>query len=196
MNRTERIAQEAARRLREGKAHGIADAIRGAVGHLRLRDADLPSHALVRQVAQAMQQAEFGAEAYAESVQARDRQLIAVMELLAQALDAYVTVAGRAARGEFDADPRAHLRIVSDRRIGAAAVTLVAAGWDEPEFTTLDTAFGRCDQLHSQRDGLALTLTRIPTALAPHADDAHDMVTGKPTTVATAAHVRSRARIT
>lgn len=196
MNSTERIAQEAARRLREGKAHGIADAIRGAVGHLRLHDADLPSHALVRQVAQAMQQAEIGAEAYAESVQARDRQLVAVMDLLAQALGAHVTVAGRAARGEFDADPRAHLRIVTDRRIGAAAAALVAAGWDEPEFTTLDAAIGRCDQLHSQKDGLALTLTRIPTALAPHADDARDIVTGKPTAVATAAQVRSRARIT
>ncbi len=196
MNQTQRIAHEAARRLREGKAHDIADAIRGAVGHLRLRDADLPSHALVRQVTQAMQQAEFGAEAYAESVQARDRQLIDVMELLAQALDAYVTVAGRAARGEFDADPRAHLRIVTDRRIGAAAAALVAAGWDEPEFTTLETTFGRCDQLHSRKEGLALTLTRIPTALAPHGDDAHDMVTGKPTLVATAAQVRSRAHIT
>ena len=196
MNQTQRIAQEAARRLREGKAHDIADAIRGAVGHLRLRDADLPSHALVRQVTQAMQQAEFGAEAYADSVQARDRQLIDVMEMLAQALDAHVTVAGRAARGEFDADPRAHLRIVTDRRIGAAATALVAAGWDEPEFTTLDTSFGRCDQLHSQKKGLALTLTRIPTALASHADDAHDIVTGKLTAVATAAQVRSRARIT
>ncbi len=196
MNQTQRIAQEAARRLREGKALDIADAIRGAVGHLRLRDADLPSHALVRQVTQVMQQAEIGAEAYAESVQARDRQLISVMELLAQALDAHVTVAGRAARGEFDADPRAHLRIVTDRRIGAAAAALVAAGWDEPEFTTLETTFGRCDQLHSQKEGLALTITRIPTALASHADDAHDMVTGKPTVVATAAQVRSRARIT
>lgn len=196
MNQTQRIAQEAARRLRDGKARDIADAIRGAVGHLRLRDADLPSHALVRQVTQAMQQAEFGAEAYAESVHARDRQLVSVMELLAQSLDAHVTVAGRAARGEFDADPRAHLRIVTDRRIGAVATALVAAGWDEPEFTTLDTTFGRCDQLHSQKEGLALTLTRIPTALASHADDAHDIVTGKPTAVTTAAQVRSRARIT
>jgi len=196
VNQTQRIAQEAARRLREGKAHDIADAIRGAVGHLRLRDADLPSHALVRQVTQAMQQAEFGAEAYAESVQVRDRQLIDVMELLAQALGAHVTVAGRAARGEFDADPRAHLRIVTDRRIGAVATALVAAGWDEPEFTTLDTSFGRCDQLHSQKEGFALTLTRIPTALASHADDPHDIVTGKHTTVATAAQVRSRAHIT
>lgn len=118
MNQTQRIAHEAARRLREGKAHDIADAIRGAVGHLRLRDADLPSHALVRQVTQAMQQAEFGAEAYAESVQARDRQLIDVMELLAQALDAYVTVAGRAARGEFDADPA---RTFASSRTGASA---------------------------------------------------------------------------
>jgi hypothetical protein len=107
-----------------------------------------------------------------------------------------VTVAGRAARGEFDADPRAHLRIVTDRRIGTAAAALVAAGWDEPEFTTLETTFGRCDQLHSQKDGLALTLTRIPTALASHADDSHDIVTGKPTVVATVAQVRSRARIT
>ena len=196
MNRTQQIAQEAALRLREGKAHDIADAIRGAVGHLRLRDAELPSHALVRQVTQAMQQAEIGTQAYAESLQARDRQLVDVMELLAQALDAHVTVAGRAARGEFDADPRAHLRIVTDRRIGAAAAALVAAGWDEPEFTTLDSTFGRCDQLHSQKEGLALTLTRIPTALSPHADDAHDIVTGKPTVVATAAQVRSRARIT
>lgn len=196
MNRTQQIAQEAARRLREGKAHDIADAIRGAVGHLRLRDAELPSHALVRQVTQAMQQAEIGTQAYAESLQARDRQLVDVMELLAQALDAHVTVAGRAARGEFDADPRAHLRIVTDRRIGAAAAALVAAGWAEPEFTTLDSTFGRCDQLHSQKEGLALTLTRIPTALSPHADDAHDIVTGKPTVVATAAQVRSRARIT
>lgn len=196
MNGTQRIAQEAARRLREGKAHDIADAIRGAVGHLRLHDADLPSHSLVRQVAQAMQQAEIGAEAYAESVQARDRQLVAVMDLLERALGAHATVAGRAARGEFDADPRAHVRIVTDRRIGAAAAALVAAGWDEPEFTTLDASIGRCDQLHSRKDGLALTLTRIPTALASHADELRDLVTGKPTAIATAAQVRSRARIT
>ena len=196
MNRTQRIAQEAARRLREGKAADIADAIRGAVGHLRLHDADLPSHSLVRQISQAMQQAEVGAEAYAESVHARDRQLVAAMDLLAQALGAHVTVAGRAARGEFDADPRAHLRVVTDRRIGAAAAALVAAGWEEPEFTTLEATFGRCDQLHSRKDGLGLTLTRIPMALAPHADDARDIVTGRPTAVATAAQVRSRAAIT
>ncbi|MBU3729883.1 MAG: hypothetical protein FGM37_11655 [Phycisphaerales bacterium] len=141
-------------------------------------------------------QSEMGADAYAESVRARDLQLADVMELLAHALAAPVTVAGRAARGEFDADPRAHLRIVTDRRIGAVAAVLVGAGWEEPEFTTLNAAFGRCDQLHSQKGGLALTLTRIPSALAEHASDAHDMVTGKPTTVATAAQVRSRAEIT
>jgi hypothetical protein len=196
VNPTQRIAQDAAQRLREGRATDIADAIRGAVGHLRLHDANLPSHALVRQITQAIMQSEMGSDAYAESVRARDVQLVAVMELLASALGAHVTVAGRAARGEFDADPRAHLRVVSDQRIGAAAAALVGAGWDEPEFTTLNTTFGRCDQLHSRKAGLALTLTRIPSALAHHADDAHDMVTGKPTMVATAAQVRSRAEIT
>jgi hypothetical protein len=196
VNPTQCIAQEAAQRLRQGKATDIADAIRGAVGHLRLHDADLPSHALVRQVAQAIEQSELGAEAYEEMLRDRDRQLAEVMGLLADALGAFVTVAGRAARGEFDADPRAHLRIATDRRIGAAAAVLVGAGWDEPGFTTLNATFGRCDQLHSQRNGLALTLTRIPTALAKHASDAHDLVTGKPTTVATTAQVRSRAGIT
>jgi hypothetical protein len=196
VNPTQRIAQEAAQRLRQGKATDIADAIRGAVGHLRLHDADLPSHALVRQITQALDQSQLGAEGYAESMRARDAQLVAVMELLASALDAHVTVAGRAARGEFDADPRAHLRMVTDHRIGVAAAALVGAGWDEPEFTTLNTTFGRCDQLHSRKDGLGLTLTRIPSALAHHADDARDMVTGKPTMVATAAQVRSRAEIT
>ncbi len=196
MNPTQRIAQDAAQRLREGRATDIADAIRGAVGHLRLHDADLPSHALVRQITQALDQSQLGAEGYADSMRARDAQLVAVMELLASALGAHVTVAGRAARGEFDADPRAHLRVVTDHRIGVAAAALVGAGWDEPEFTTLNTTFGRCDQLHSRKAGLALTLTRIPSALAHHADDAHDMVTGKPTTVATAAQVRSRAEIT
>jgi hypothetical protein len=196
VNPTQRIAQDAAQRLREGRATDIADAIRGAVGHLRLHDADLPSHALVRQITQAMEQSQLGAEGYADSMRTRDRQLADAMELLASALGAHVTVAGRAARGEFDADPRAHLRVVTDQRIGAAAAALVAEGWAEPEFTTLDTSFGRCDQLHSRKDGLGLTLTRIPSALAHHADDAHDMVTGRPTAVATAAQVRSRAGIT
>lgn len=196
MNPTERIAQEAAQRLRGGKAHDIADAIRGAVGHLRLHDAQLPSHALVRQIAQAMELSETGSRAYADAMRARDAQLVAVMELLERALGAQVTVAGRAARGEFDADPRAHLRVVTDRRIGDAAAAVVSAGWDEPKFTTLEAAFGRCDQLHTRQDGLGLTLTRIPTALARHAGDPHDMVTGKPATVATAAQVRSRAGLT
>ena len=196
MNPTERIAQEAAQRLRDGKARDIADAIRGAVGHLRLHDAHLPSHALVRQITQAMHLSEVGSQAYADSMRAHDAQLAAVMELLATCLGAHVIVAGRAARGQFDADPRAHLRIVTDRRIGDAAAAVVAAGWDEPEFATLDATFGRCDQLHTRKDGLGLTLTRIPKALAGHADDPHDLVTGKPTAVATAAQVRSRAALT
>jgi hypothetical protein len=196
VNPTQRIAQEAARRLRDGIAHDVADAIRGAVGHLRLHYADLPSHGLVRQITRAIEQSEVGAEAYAESVQARERQVVSVMDLLSQALDAQVTVAGRAARGEFDADPHAHLRVVTDRRIGAAAAALVAAGWDEPSFATLEATFGRCDQLRSQKEGLALTLTRIPTALAAHADDPHDLVTGRATAVATAAQLRSRAGLT
>lgn len=192
MSDTERIAREAALRIVQGRAGDVADAIRGAVGHLRLRQADVPSHALVRSIVQAMAQQSLGAEGYAAATAAMTARTIDAAELLATALGADVIVAGRAARGEFDADPHVHLRIVTDRRIGAIAATLVGAGWEEPEFATLETDIGRCDQLLTRREGLMLTVTRLPASHARRAAEPTDLVTGRPAAIATPAQLRAR----
>lgn len=182
-SQTDQIAREAARLISTKRVEGVEPAIRAAIDALDAHDAPPPSHARVRQHAQAMSMQLLGDAEYV----ANRRNIWIIAEELMSSLefampDAASMLAGRAAAGHFDADPHLHLRLHTDAPIGEIARHIVEHEYEEPRFVTAETRLGRMDQLQFTEQGIPITITRCPTAVG-HQDRASastDLFTGRP----------------
>lgn len=86
-------------------------------------------------------------------------------------------VYGRAARAELDLDPVAHVRVTSPLAPGRIAAFLEAAGHDGVDCGSIETRYGRMDELRFDGARIAFRIVRVPPRMAVDADS--DLVTGR-----------------
>lgn len=188
------IAREAARLLALGKARDMNEALRLAGETSGDDRAPRPSRLQVRRHAQAMSMQAMGEAEYRQ--QRRDWLALAeeIMATIEQAFpDSATLLVGRAAAeggGHFDADPAVHIRVHTDASITDLAQALVQFGYDEPEFTTLETRGGRLSQLQWLDSGLRIVVTLCPQRRV--FESRTDLVTDKPTPALTRAQLAER----
>jgi hypothetical protein len=167
-SKRDEVARDAARLLRDGRATDVKSAIRSALRGAE--GADEVSVARVREHARGLALEAMGSSGYSEHVAAILSRAEETMTLLAAQLagrsgEAPVALIGRAARGLIDADPCCRIRVETDRSIGDIAAVLVEAGLPEPEFSTVETRFGRLGRLTFDDDGLETKVVRLPPGM-------------------------------
>lgn len=185
----DRIALYAAILMESGKAAEISDAIRSAAEALGIVNGQMPSYAAVRKHAQAWSMQSMGEANYLQS----RRQILCVAEELLTVLEqaGYESLLiGRAAAGHLDADVRLHIRSYTDATVGDMAQHLVDFGYEEPQFDTINTTYGRLNRLLFFEQGYPVFVIRCPRAL--HIPRSIDVFNGKPKTCATAEDLRRR----
>ena len=177
--RTDQIAREAARLIEIGRTDDIDSAIRIAVDILGLRGAPHPGPGRVRKHAQAMAMQALGEQAYSETrlnVWRTAEQVMSVFEHVMP--DATTMLVGRAAQGFFDAGVTIHVRLYTRQHIGELARILVEYGYDEPEFETSETQYGRLSQLRLKEGEFEIAITRCLPEMKVQSKT--DLFTGKP----------------
>jgi len=190
-SRTDEIAREAARLIESNRAGSVREAIRSAASALGYRDVDLPGHGRVRKHVQGLAMQALGSEGYARSVGDVWRVAERIMTVLAEAVpDAEPLLAGRAAQGMIDGGVTLHVRVYTEASIGDVAQTLVDFGYEEPDFETAQTLFGRLDRLRLADEGIDVVVTRCPPNVVARSDD--DLFSGKPVSTATLEELRGK----
>ncbi len=177
--RRDEVARAAARLLRDGRAEDIAGAIRAALRGQA--GADEVTVARVREHARGLAMEALGATGYRQHVaevleRAEETMTLLATQLATRVGDAPVALVGRAARAQVDADPCCRIRVQSAEPIGIIAEVLVSAGVEEPSFSTVETLWGRLDQLRFDDEGIETRITRLPPAMkvALNADLRHE----------------------
>jgi len=111
--------------------------------------------------------------------------------VLAEAVpDAEPLLAGRAARGMIDGGVTLHVRVYTQASIGDVAQTLVDFGYEEPDFETAASRFGRLDRLRFTDEGIDVIVTRCPPTVVERSS--LDLFSGKPVTTATLVELREK----
>ncbi len=132
-----------------------------------------------------------GSEGYAQSVGDVWRVAERIMTVLAEAVpDAEPLLAGRAVQGMIDGGVTLHVRVYTQASIGDVAQTLVDFGYEEPDFETAETRFGRLDRLSLADEGIDVLVTRCPPNVVGRSGE--DLFSGKPVSTATLAEVRAK----
>jgi len=182
----ETIARRAVRMLAGGRAESVDDAVERAMRELRLPPGTIrPTRARLRAHAQALEESEAGEAGRLLRVEETGDEVLRVLSLVeeflltsdpGQADRPPPRVYGRAARGEFDLDPKVHVRVVTDVAAHRIARWLEESGLGETAVGTMRTRYGALDEI---RFGTALaeySIARIP----PRAriDPALDLVRG------------------
>ena len=176
--RTDEIAREAARLMHTGCADDINDALDLAAKSLGYSSARLPGHGRVRKHAQAMTMQAIGDAAYHQHVRHIWEIAEQIMTVFEHTMpDVQMLLAGRAAQGLIDAGVTIHIRLYTRHSDVELARALIDFGYDAPEFTSIDTRFGRLQQIRLTDDGVEVALTRCMPELAAHAST--DLTTGK-----------------
>jgi hypothetical protein len=157
----DRIARRAAAYLHAREVASAAEAIAKAAREMHVRsEGELPSQALVRKHAQGMAMQELGQAGYEAAVRAHLQRAAEVMYVLEEAFGVEPQLMGRAARGHVDGDPVVHIHVRTKAPVGKIAQALVDAGYEEPEFRTIETESGRANQLRFTDEGTTFLLTR------------------------------------
>ena len=179
--------------MASSRTTSIGEAIRAAASALGYHDVDLPGHGRVRKHAQGLAMQTLGRDGYAQSVSDVWRAAERVMTVLTEAIpDAEPILAGRAAQGLIDGGVTLHIRVYTHASIGEVAQTLVDFGYEEPDFETAVTQFGRLDRLRLADEGIELLLTRCPPDVV--ASSAVDLFTGERVTTVKLADLRANLR--
>lgn len=186
MNRrreVERIAAEAARRFESGRADSIEAAIdsvvAGAAPAQGRRGSARPTANQVRRHLQALAQERLGLEGYRA-------ELAAILSVASEAMEALerriagctTSLAGRAAGGRLDGEVDLHIRASTAATVGELAEVMVAEGFEEPRFETVEARCGRLDRLRFDQDGIEVCVTRCPPGQV--VPGRADLVTGRP----------------
>jgi hypothetical protein len=176
--RTDEIAREAARLIHTGSADDIDEALHLAAASLGYASARLPGHGRVRKHARAMTMQAIGDAAYHQQVRHIWEVAEQIMTVSEHTMpDVETVLSGRAAEGLIDAGVSIHVRLYTRHSDIDLARALVEFGYDQPQFTSIDTRFGRLQQMRLIEDGIDIALTRCMPELAVHAST--DLTTGK-----------------
>lgn len=179
--RTDEIAREAARLIQTGRAEDIDEATRRAAETLGYSRSPLPGAGRVRKHAQAMSMQALGDAAYLEErlkVWQIAEQMMTVFEHTLP--DARSLLVGRAAQGLIDAGVTIHIRLYTRLPITDLAQSLMDFGYEDPQFTTMETRFGRLQQIRVLEEGHEMALTRCVPEMMRDADFSADLTSGKP----------------
>lgn len=175
---TDRIAHEAARLFASGQVDSLPVAIRHAVEALGLHQVPAPSPGRVRQHLQALSMQALGDVGYQKAVEDFLNIAQEIMALLEASFDDMQTfLVGRAVKGFCDGGATLHIRMYTKQPVGLIAARLVEGGYEEPEFRTAETRFGRLDRMRLSDNGFEIVLTRCWPALQKHAGE--DLFTGR-----------------
>ena len=165
-SQTDRVAREAARLYELGKASTVPEAIRRAMEDLHAASHERPSTGRVREHIRGFAMQSMGAAGYATHV----REVLEMVEELMTCLERYdPLLVGRVARGQIDGGATINLRIYTDAGLDELAELLVEHGYQEPTFHTINTSFGRLNQLAIEEAGWPIRITRCRVEMRPHA---------------------------
>lgn len=177
--RTDEIAREAARLIHTGIADDIDDALHLAAQSLGYASARLPGHGRVRKHAQAMTLQAIGDAAYRQQVRKIWEIAEQIMTVFEHTMpDVETLLVGRAAEGLIDAGVTIHIRLYTRHNDVELARALIDFGYDQPQFGSIDTRFGRLQQIRLMEEDVDVTLTRCLPEIAAHAST--DLTSGKP----------------
>jgi hypothetical protein len=191
--RTDEIAREAARLIQTGRAETIDNATRLAADSLGYSHALMPGHGRVRKHAQAMSMQALGEEAY-EQERARVWQVAEqVMTVFEHVMpEATTMLVGRAAQGLIDAGVTIHIRIYTRRSEQQLARTLQDFGYEGLAFVSVETRFGRMQQIRFEDDGHEVALTRCVPEMVANVSTGLDLTDLSPIATITLEALRRR----
>lgn len=180
------LAREAVRALAEGRSASVDDAIRRAydVTGIDTRTRR-PTRAELRAHAQAFEESEHGEVGRLLRIDATFEEageVLAALEatVLARESDGVSLPApevyGRAARGLFDLDPVVHARVTTSLSAAVLAQALFEAGFDDPTCGSIDTRYGRIDEIAFDGEFARYRILRIPPRMG--VDPGRDVVRG------------------
>ncbi|MBL9140319.1 MAG: hypothetical protein JNK53_00510 [Phycisphaerae bacterium] len=174
----DRIARRAAEMLESGRETSVSLAIRQAAADLGARErAHFPTAALVRKHAGALALQSLGSQQYEARVLGHLKTAADAMQALEDSLDAATLLVGRAVRGQVDADAVLHIRVYTRASVARIAQALVESGLPEPTLHTIDTRYGRVNQLRCALSASVLVVQRCLPEWKSTADT--DLVTGR-----------------
>lgn len=181
------IARDAARLLTDsifggGRVTSAADAIRAAAARRRAEPSTVPL-ALVREHVRGLAMETLGVAGYSAHVADILERAEELMTLLSHSgadrgLEPRTALVGRAARGQVDADPTCRIRVETTRTDAELADLIVAAGYEEPRFETVDSRFGRLSAIVVDDDGVTHRVMRCPPSMRIPFD--RDLRSGQP----------------
>lgn len=172
------IARDAARLLTDsifagGRVASAAEAIRTAAARRNAEPSTVPL-ALVREHVRGLAMETLGVAGYAAHVADILERAEELMTLLAhvgagwgaeRCIEPRLALVGRAAKGQVDADPTCRIRVETTRTDAELADLIVAAGYEEPRFETVDSRFGRLSAIVVDDDGVTHRVMRCPPSM-------------------------------
>jgi hypothetical protein len=180
------IARAAVRALAEGRAADLSDAIERGIAEAGAGPrARRPTRAELRAHAQAHEESTVGTEGRSRRIAAALEEALGVLAILEETVVSRdpqgcqrrpPAVYGRAARGELDLDPVVHVRVETSLAAATLAQALFDHGCADPTCGSLETRYGRLDEIRFDGGEAAFRVVRIPPRMAVDRD--RDLVRG------------------
>lgn len=189
--RTESVAQAAARLMVTGRCDDVRTAIAQAMEQRAHAGAARPGEGRVRQHIRAMTMQALGGAGYAASVRSVLERAEEIMTLLDEAfLDLVPVLAGRASKGLVDGDTTLHIRLYTEAPLPEIADVLESADVVGIVVDTIDTTGGRLNRLRFDDDGVPVHLVRCPRSWLSRAGT--NLFNDQPIATATLDQLRAR----
>ena len=180
------VARAAVRALAEGRAADLADAVERGIAETgadpRVRR---PSRSELRAHAQAHEESTVGREGRRRRIAAVLDESLLVLAILEETVLAHdpegcerrpPAVYGRAARPELDLDPIVHVRVETSLSAATLAQSICDHGVADPTCGSLETRYGRLDEIRFEGAEAEFRIARVPPRMAVDPD--RDLVRG------------------
>jgi hypothetical protein len=181
------LARAAARALADGRVAGVEHAIDRAYDETRVDPRTRrPTRAELRAHARALEESEQGELGRLLRI---DAALVEACDVLARLEETVIArepgggdlpppeVYGRAVHGHFDLDPVVHVRVTTSLSAAILAQALFDGGFDDPTCRSIETRYGRLDEIGFEGEHARYRIVRIPPRMA--VDRGRDLVRGK-----------------
>lgn len=183
---TAEVARAAVRALAEGRAADLADAVERGIAETGADPRGRrPTRSELRAHAQAFEESTVGTEGRGRRIAAALEEVLRVLSILEETVLARdpegcgrrpPAVYGRAARAELDLDPIVHVRVETSLSAATLAQALFEGGVADPTCGSLETRYGRLDEIRLAGAEAEFRIVRIPPRMA--VDLGRDLVRG------------------